>query len=379
MTEAFRSSTANRDNRMTYAVHIDGLDATIAAAPVLPKHVGLIEALRRVPSLANARLLTHRGDAWLTRRKVLSADGALIHDDHAAWLKLECASDGGNVAETLRRLRGLDHRLTECALDTLYVVHDRGGANCRQDDFVQLTVDVEDETIERRLFATQASSWRDAPRDLRDLIQEAEDGERFDAPARARYRPTAYRLRRCIDAGAFLREAAVLETAKRNLNRRTRLVLTSNDGSERVSTVGDLAPDVHEYAWPGQRLIDEWTLSSAGRQGHRFCAHWALQTSDYTSPAGERDMSLVPLWTHARKMAAIKSVPKSPYELFGKLEAIDRRVGVPFAWYFYMLHGNLVGSWAGERVLEAAEAGKLVLPEHDYQILKRWNQWSYGF
>lgn len=362
---------------MTYALDLDELDSTIAAAPVLPKHVGLIEALRRVPSLGRAQLLRHGGDSWLSRRKVLSKDGALIHDDHAAWLKLECAGDGGNVAETMRRLRGLDHRLTECALDTLYVVHDRGSA--RQDDFVQLTVDAEDEAIERRLFATQASSWREAPRDLRDLIQEAEDGERFDATARARYRPTAYRLRRCIDAGAFLREAAALETAKRNLNRRTRLVLTSDDGSQRVATVGELAPDVREYAWPGQRLIDDWTLSSAGRGGHRFCDHWALQTSDYTSPAGERDMSVVPLWTHARKMAAIKSAPKSHYELFGKLEAIDRRVGVPFAWYFYMLHGDLVGSWAGELVLAAAEAGKLVLPEHDYQILKRWNQWSYGF
>ncbi len=362
---------------MTYALDLEGLDATIAAVPVQPKHAGLIEALRRVPALARARLLTNRGDARLSRRKVLSAAGELIHDDHEAWLTLECASDGGNPSATMQRLRGLNHRLTECAIDTLYVVHDRGGV--RHDDFVQLEVNAEDETVERRLFSSEASSWREAPRHLHDLIQEAEDGERFDGAARERYRPMGYRLRRCIDAGAFLREAAMLETAKRNLNRRERLVLTKDDGSERVATVGELDPDVRQYAWPGQRLIDDWTLSSAGRAGHRFCDHWALQTSDYTSPEGERSMSVVPLWTHTRKMAAIERAPKSAYELFGKLEAIDRRVGVPFGWYFYMLHGNLISSWAGERVLEAAEAGKLVLPEHDYQVLKRWSEWSYGF
>lgn len=32
-----------------------------------------------------------------------------------------------------------------------------------------------------------------------------------------------------------------------------------------------------------------------------------------------------------------------------------------------------------ERVLEAAEAGLIVLPEHDYQVLRAWQQAPYGF
>lgn len=32
-----------------------------------------------------------------------------------------------------------------------------------------------------------------------------------------------------------------------------------------------------------------------------------------------------------------------------------------------------------ERVLEAAEAGLIVLPEHDCQVLRRWGDDQYGF
>ena len=67
------------------------------------------------------------------------------------------------------------------------------------------------------------------------------------------------------------------------------------------------------------------------------------------------------------------------YELFGKLESIDSRLGVSFAWYFYMLHGNRVHAWAGRRILEAAEDGKIVLPEHDYRVLRNWYERPYGF
>ena len=52
---------------------------------------------------------------------------------------------------------------------------------------------------------------------------------------------------------------------------------------------------------------------------------------------------------------------------------------MPFAWYFYMLHGNRVDDACGKRVLAAAEAGKIVLPEHDYRVLKDWREHPYGF
>ena len=44
-----------------------------------------------------------------------------------------------------------------------------------------------------------------------------------------------------------------------------------------------------------------------------------------------------------------------------------------------MLHGNRVHDWAARRVLEAAEGGTIVLPEHDYRVLKAWEERPYGF
>jgi len=126
-------------------------------------------------------------------------------------------------------------------------------------------------------------------------------------------------------------------------------------------------------------MFSDWALSSAGRSGARLCAHWAMQISDYTDPKGVRGMSLVPVRTSTLKLAEVDGRKGSAYELFGQLEKLDRRVKVPFAWYFYMLHGDRVNDAAGHRVIKAVEAGQIVLPEHDYRVLKAWEANTYGF
>lgn len=362
---------------MAYQVEISGLSEAVGRVTATPKHEVLLAAIRRLPGLEDARLLTHRDGAWLGRRRVLTASSEPVADDHRAWLEAELERDGGRAQATAERLRGLDHRLTECAIDSLYVVQGRGS---HASNFVQIQIDLETERIDRRLFSRYAGGWRNLRSgDLDGLVDEAEDGERIEDGGRTAIRPPTYRLKRAIDAGAFVREAALTESTKRVASRR-RLITMSTDGRPpEAKTIAEAFPEPGEWVWPGQRWMDDWALSSAGRSGRPLCAHWALQISDYTSPAGERSMSLIPLWTHTRKIAALTKPPKSDYELYGKLEAIDRRVGVPFAWYFYMLHGNLVRDWAGERVLKAAEAGTIVLPEHDYQILRRWSAQPYGF
>lgn len=91
-------------------------------------------------------------------------------------------------------------------------------------------------------------------------------------------------------------------------------------------------------------------------------------------------MSVVPQWAHTRKIAAVRGTAKlDVYGLYGRLNQFDKRIGMPFAWYFYGLHGNLVLPAHIERVIEGAEAGLIVLPEHDYQVLRRWSAAPYGF
>lgn len=85
-------------------------------------------------------------------------------------------------------------------------------------------------------------------------------------------------------------------------------------------------------------------------------------------------------WAHTRKVAELKNTRNlDVYSLYGKLTQFDERIGMSFAWYFYGLHGNLVKSGQIERVLEAVEAGLIVLPEHDYRVLRRWGDAPYGF
>jgi hypothetical protein len=363
----------------SYELHLPGLAEEVAEATPQPaKHGALLVALRRYKGPADlgaAKIAAIRGDSRLGRRKVLDAAGALVHDDHEAWLQAECERDGGNVRATWLRLMPLNYQLTECALTTLYIVVDRGGA--RADDFLQIEIYLEDEAVDRRLFYPDRS-W--GPKDLVELVSLAEGGTLLEADQRHRFRPPVYRLRRVVDVAHFVDEAEGVYAANNAKAGARRMRITDDDGAARVGTIAELFPEAKPGPWKGRRLFGDWTLSSAGRSGERFSDHWALQLNDWTDPrSGERSMGLIPVWGFTGKLAEVDRPSLSDYALYGKLETLDRRVKVPFGWYFYMLHGNRVHHWAGERVIRAAETGTIVLPEHDYRILKNWQAQPYGF
>jgi hypothetical protein len=60
---------------------------------------------------------------------------------------------------------------------------------------------------------------------------------------------------------------------------------------------------------------------------------------------------MIPQWADADgglDLPEIKSsLEASPYGVIEYLDQFDQQVGYPFAWYFYMLHGNRVTSSAG--------------------------------
>lgn len=216
-------------------------------------------------------------------------------------------------------------------------------------------------------------------------MRDAEDGERVAADQQLVIGRDHYELERVIDVRAFMSEAEALKTAEHSLQRQRTIPVTDMEVGpgarapvQRHMTLDEINPGVKRWVWPPRRLFNDWEASSAGRAGHRLSEHWALQIVDYTSPQGRRDVSVIPLWTHTRKMAKIEAAP-NVHTLLGKLQSIDARRGADFVWFFYMLHGNLVRDWGGERILEAAEQGLIVLPEHDYQILRRWSELPYGF
>lgn len=364
----------------TYHLEVAGLAEAVANTAVDAKHKALTKALNVHQALHGARFANSRGAGggrWLARRKVLDQAGAVVADDHKIWLQQQVDQDGGSVSAAYARLKDEGFTLSKCEIESLVFVVDGGGS---QSNFKQVHVDVETEYIDAPLFGWFYTS----PRDMIDLVDQSappfDDRKLLSAPR--------YRLGSIEDVPRFMDVARQLHEHERDRTRKAMVTLTDADpdggGEVSVQSLASLDPQFEKYPWwKGERFIHDWTLSSAGRSGARLCQHWVFELSDYTYPegtrqAGQRFVNLVPAWTHTFNMAEIKRGP-SIHSTYDKLLSIDRRTGVPFAWFFYMLHGNRVKDWAGEMVLRAAERGEIDLPEHDYQVLRRWQERPYGF
>lgn len=186
----------------------------------------------------------------------------------------------------------------------------------------------------------------------------------------------------------FMRELVELERAKKaaklpEMEQRTVKVINIGASSPETEEVPflDLVPDWLTRPPKEIRLLQDWQDSSAGRGGFRFCDHWVLGLSDYEYK-GERCMHCIPRWgdKDGNRLPKVNSGKcKTVYGLMEKLQEFDRKAGYPFAWYFYMLHGNRLGDAAGERVAEAVESGQFRIPVHDEKVLQRWCQHPYGF
>jgi hypothetical protein len=249
------------------------------------------------------------------------------------------------------------YRLTERRPRLHIFVYDRGGA---QENFVQLEVWEEQEFVERELFP------RDDHWGLPDLDELRRGSPGMALVERSEPRDLGvpqYRLEHVIDMQKFIAIGNAAYTARRRAEGDRRWLETnSTTGEQRVVTARELMPGYDQVRWESQRFFDDWAASSAGRAGERACRRWSFNTSDYTDPKGVRHLSFVPQWAHTCKIAELKNTGKLPvHHLYGKLMQLDARIGMPFAWYFYGLHG-LIG-----------------LPEHDYAVLRRWHETPYGF
>lgn len=361
--------------RKEYELQTDVLATIVAATAVTPKHTDLLTAFATRTDFRGARYVMTR-DVYSERpARILDAEDREVTADFLAWIDAQLAAHGDSVRAVWETHKDAGLRLTEIRPLLHYFVQDRGGA---QDNFVQLEVWEEQEFVERELFPRDASWGLPSADELRRgsmgmaLIERGEP-RMLGTPR--------YRLERVIDMQQFVAIGDAVYGQRRRVEGDRRWVETnSTTGEQRTVTARELMPGYDQVRWESRRFFDDWTASSAGRAGERACLRWTFNTSDYVDPAGMRYMSFVPQWAHARKLAELKNTGKlDVYSLYGKLTQLDERIGHAFAWYFYGLHGNLVKSGQMERVLEAAEAGLIVLPEHDYQVLRRWHEAQYGF
>ena len=353
-----------------YWIDVPGLAEAIGKARPSEDHQALTHAIGQFDALSGAKLGAIRDGYWRDRRKVVDPTGKIVGEDLKIWLALQIQADGGNVGRTYERLKGAGYKLTKCEITKLYLAHDRQTANAAE--LVQVEVDLVEEFIDRELFS-QWQPYRPLLT-LDDLLHH--DGDVLSY--RPRLEPTTYALRCCIDIAAFVDLSDSLEAQRRQVVGQRQYRVTGPEGST-IQTHTQLHPDWDRYPHHNRRFFKDWQRSSAGREGIRIGQHWSFDVRAGEDQKGEQWTQFVPMWNFRNKLAKIEASKHSDYALYGKLEAFDRRIKVPFGWFFYMLHGNRINADVGDRVISMAENGKIVLPEHDYRVLKDWSIQPYAF
>lgn len=361
--------------RKEYELQTDVLATIVAATPVTNGHADLMKTLDTRTEYRGARYVMTRDVYGEQPARIVDVEEREIALDYRTWIDAQLEAHGGSVRAVWNAHRAAGLRVTERRPKLHYFVYDRGGA---QENFVQLEVWEEQEFVERELFPRDDSWGLPDVDELRRgstgmALVERSEPRNLGAPQ--------YRLGHVTDMQQFIAIGDAAYQARRQTEGGQRWVETNpTTGAQRVVSARELVPGYDQVRWECRRFFDDWTASSAGRAGERACLRWTFNTSDYLDQKGVRYMSFVPQWAHTHKIAELKNTGNlDVYSLYGKLTQFDKRIGMPFAWYFYGLHGNLVKSGQMERVLAAAEDGLIVLPEHDYQVLRRWHDTPYGF
>lgn len=361
------------------------LAALISVVPVTEGHGDLLATLqRRYPGVPFRLVAARDGYSW--GNGLIDRNGTRVADDLAAWVDRELAAAGGDAREVWRRNVAAGLIRTAWKGEYLTIAVPFGP---EPDAFQQIGIRAGAEsTVQAFLDIDEAF----APEDRGDLL--SGPCLVFGPHEQQVLSPLRYTLDGMTNIRRFLRD--LLETEKANrlaelpeLQQKTiriQEVVPGPDGSQTSCNVPflDLCPDWLERIPPAIRFFRDWQESSAGRAGHRLCEHWFIQHGEYTNPDGRRSVFFCPQWADGDGGLLLSELlpghAASPYGVMASLAAFDEQAGYPFAWYFYMLHGNRVGSSAGGLLAGAILDGRInPLPECDTRVLLRWNEDRYGF
>jgi len=364
-------------------LNIAELARLVAEVPFEPGHSPLLSALRcRYPSHEFLTIADH-GDISQYSKMIVDAAGKVIAENYETWLTEQYEILGSARAvwdryEKEFRETGVSIKGSTGQKIIIAIPYGAG-----PDQWYQLELYAWCDIRARLVFDTWLEP--DTLEDLLNPISCPPDG----TPTLT---PWKYEDPSLVNIRTFMRDLVQIDQERRNSElpqreKETVRVIYADRGPGRPAM--EEIPFLQAYPdWltrpPKElRFLQDWEDSSAGRNGHRLCDHWWLDLGDYTDRDGRRWMSFTPRWADrdgGTNLPAIESgAYRSIYELMAALEDFDSRAGYEMAWYFYMLHGNRLGYAVAERVMEAIEAGRIGLPEHDAAVLKRWSGRHYGF
>jgi len=269
--------------------------------------------------------LARVGHEWYRLGGVIKPDGSRIANDLNEWAErtfIECGQNFNTLLDYCEEESFLGTRHKGV---TLYLVARTGS---RAEDFVQIEVDKTQEVADRYLINADRP-----PDDLEELIDPLDPlkVEPFAVGA------SRYTYRRKTEVALFMNELA-----------RHRA-------------------DRH----PAQRFMDDWNASSAGQQAI-FCEHWSVRLNQHRGKHGEQIMNVDVVRNQKRDVPRLESPEaKKGKALSTLISRFDGQAGYPFAWFFYMVKGQ-VSPHVGESVHRDLMKDYAYLPERDTTVLRRW-------
>lgn len=353
----------------------DVLSTIIDQTPVSRNHKGLIDALT-MRGMDGVKYMKQGWGEFSKDMRVFDSQHNQVATDYREWMKTEFAAVGGDAKALYDKYEKSGYLISEEQGYRHYFALPYGDA---PGAFFQFEIEISHEVIVRKLLSRHWH-WYSDTRSLEQLIDERDSP--IDVPVEVR--GLSYRLVRTTDIRRFLNEKNAAYKAELAHDAQRSIELTNvRSGAVRIATLGELHPEAYNPSvnCAEFRMLEDWERSSAGASGALLYDNWYFEIRDYTATNGKRNFGAIPQWTTTLKLAEVVAKPRnlSDYALYDKLQRLDKRVGVPFAWYFFMLHGNRVHSWAGQRILKAVENGAIVMPDQDYLVLRQWYDMPYGF
>lgn len=312
---------------------------------------------------------------WRDRRTVIRPDGTRV-GELRPWMMAELAKDGGDVKAAWTRLKDTDLQITEWRGSSAFVFAPTGPAAA---DYIQIALGREIEWRAGPVVNPDYRPWGEEelldpgwPRD-----KPLPDSDRLVGPV---YRLLDRAGGAFVHVRSFLDRCGRIEREKREAKRpemeRRVIRETGPRGTTRETPFLDRVTDYFAFVPRELRFFQDWEASSARSQ--RVFAHWALDARDYTHK-GEREVSFFPRPLNTPRERLLMTPETSVHQLMDRIEEIDGEVGLPFGWFFLMIHGHWVEPDVGLSIAEGLKAQRVRLPDPDAAVLLRWAEQTYGF